>query len=186
MEYRRIGRLRRHELRKFAVKRLRRLVGTAVTTRIVGNHAEKLCQTWVGQLGAPSQVTLRETINEKNRCTIRISGHARQSDTAVVLRSEGLEVPDSPKHGRILRSGWLGRLDSNQGMPESKSGALPLGYAPRPDGNRPDMTEHGGRCKSRRTIAAGRQPRNGAVQAARERAYAARCLRMAAVSSSAG
>ena len=25
---------------------------------------------------------------------------------------------------------WLGRLDSNQGMPESKSGALPLGYAP--------------------------------------------------------
>src|SRR5712671_4267724 len=29
------------------------------------------------------------------------------------------------------RTGWLGRLDSNQGMPESKSGALPLGYAPR-------------------------------------------------------
>jgi hypothetical protein len=27
-------------------------------------------------------------------------------------------------------SRWLGRLDSNQGMPESKSGALPLGYAP--------------------------------------------------------
>jgi hypothetical protein len=27
---------------------------------------------------------------------------------------------------------WLGRLDSNQGMPESKSGALPLGYAPMP------------------------------------------------------
>src|SRR5690242_18113047 len=28
------------------------------------------------------------------------------------------------------RKDWLGRLDSNQGMPESKSGALPLGYAP--------------------------------------------------------
>jgi hypothetical protein len=26
--------------------------------------------------------------------------------------------------------GWLGRLDSNQGMAESKSAALPLGYAP--------------------------------------------------------
>ena len=25
---------------------------------------------------------------------------------------------------------WLGRLGSNQRMPESKSGALPLGYAP--------------------------------------------------------
>ena len=28
------------------------------------------------------------------------------------------------------RTGWLGRLDSNQGMAESKSAALPLGYAP--------------------------------------------------------
>jgi hypothetical protein len=26
---------------------------------------------------------------------------------------------------------WLGRLDSNQGMAESKSAALPLGYAPK-------------------------------------------------------
>lgn len=25
---------------------------------------------------------------------------------------------------------WLGRLDSNQGMPVPKTGALPLGYAP--------------------------------------------------------
>jgi site-specific DNA recombinase len=32
---------------------------------------------------------------------------------------------------------WLGRLDSNQGMPESKSGALPLGYAPIRVGNSP-------------------------------------------------
>src|SRR5215467_6856171 len=31
---------------------------------------------------------------------------------------------------RSLQSGWLGRQDSNLGMPESKSGALPLGYAP--------------------------------------------------------
>ena len=29
-----------------------------------------------------------------------------------------------------LLSRWLGRLDSNQGMAESKSAALPLGYAP--------------------------------------------------------
>src|SRR5438067_8932649 len=32
---------------------------------------------------------------------------------------------------RIQRvDSWLGRLDSNQGMAESKSAALPLGYAP--------------------------------------------------------
>src|SRR5882757_2539835 len=29
-----------------------------------------------------------------------------------------------------VTKGWLGRLDSNQGMAESKSAALPLGYAP--------------------------------------------------------
>lgn len=28
--------------------------------------------------------------------------------------------------------GWLGRQDSNLGMVESKSTALPLGYAPKP------------------------------------------------------
>ena len=33
----------------------------------------------------------------------------------------------------LLRSaGWLGRQDSNLGMAESKSAALPLGYAPKP------------------------------------------------------
>ena len=37
---------------------------------------------------------------------------------------------DSVGEHRETRTGWLGRLDSNQGMPESKSGALPLGYAP--------------------------------------------------------
>src|SRR5205823_7143820 len=34
-----------------------------------------------------------------------------------------------PASSKSVKS-WLGRLDSNQGMPESKSGALPLGYAP--------------------------------------------------------
>ena len=36
------------------------------------------------------------------------------------------------KMGRflILKNLWLGRLDSNQGMPVPKTGALPLGYAP--------------------------------------------------------
>jgi hypothetical protein len=29
-----------------------------------------------------------------------------------------------------LEKNWLGRLDSNQGMPVPKTGALPLGYAP--------------------------------------------------------
>ena len=32
---------------------------------------------------------------------------------------------------------WLGRLDSNQGMAESKSAALPLGYAPTRHGSTP-------------------------------------------------
>src|SRR5438132_10874964 len=31
---------------------------------------------------------------------------------------------------RDTRTGWLGREDSNLRLPESKSGALPLGYAP--------------------------------------------------------
>src|ERR1700755_1938783 len=30
----------------------------------------------------------------------------------------------------VIMEIWLGRLDSNQGMAESKSAALPLGYAP--------------------------------------------------------
>src|ERR1700742_960243 len=32
--------------------------------------------------------------------------------------------------GLFIMEIWLGRLDSNQGMAESKSAALPLGYAP--------------------------------------------------------
>src|SRR5262249_31019036 len=46
-------------------------------------------------------------------------------------------------------TGWLGRQDSNLGMAESKSAALPLGYAP--PRNRP--------CGGR-TIAAGGRPIN--------------------------
>ena len=34
------------------------------------------------------------------------------------------------KNARWTFLNWLGRQDSNLGMPESKSGALPLGYAP--------------------------------------------------------
>ena len=37
-----------------------------------------------------------------------------------------------------IGNSWLGRLDSNQGMAESKSAALPLGYAPTP---RPKETD---------------------------------------------
>src|SRR5215831_15754939 len=38
------------------------------------------------------------------------------------------------QHGRsafLTRAAWLGRQDSNLGMAESKSAALPLGYAPK-------------------------------------------------------
>src|SRR6266566_4037863 len=37
---------------------------------------------------------------------------------------------DSTGEYRDTRTGWLGREDSNLRLPESKSGALPLGYAP--------------------------------------------------------
>ena len=50
------------------------------------------------------------------------------------------------------RYGWLGRLDSNQGMAESKSAALPLGYAP-------TISAY---CRSARTIPARGQPSNAA------------------------
>src|SRR5215510_4255696 len=35
-----------------------------------------------------------------------------------------------PRKPTLPPADWLGRQDSNLGMPESKSGALPLGYAP--------------------------------------------------------
>jgi hypothetical protein len=40
---------------------------------------------------------------------------------------------------------WLGREDSNLRMAESKSAALPLGYAPPQAGNRGRWTGHSGR-----------------------------------------
>src|SRR3982074_280846 len=56
--------------------------------------------------------------------------------------------PDTPGNGD---SGWLGRQDSNLGMAESKSAALPLGYAP----------NAGFRRRGARTIAARFHPING-------------------------
>ncbi len=44
------------------------------------------------------------------------------AETAAVLRRRS--------QGANHHIDWLGRLDSNQGMAESKSAALPLGYAP--------------------------------------------------------
>jgi hypothetical protein len=41
---------------------------------------------------------------------------------------------------------WLGRLDSNQGMAESKSAALPLGYAPKPAQEKPWPLDAGRGC----------------------------------------
>src|SRR5213076_2794542 len=52
-------------------------------------------------------------------------GPAEAKEAAV---SSGRPERD-PASSKSVKS-WLGRLDSNQGMPESKSGALPLGYAP--------------------------------------------------------
>ena len=54
--------------------------------------------------------------------------------------SESATFPETPPNGGLFgphsqylqydRTGWLGRQDSNLGMAESKSAALPLGYAP--------------------------------------------------------
>ena len=54
---------------------------------------------------------------------------------------------------RIVRdqTGWLGREDSNLRMAESKSAALPLGYAPPQPGNRGRRRG----CSGRRNIIAG-------------------------------
>jgi site-specific DNA recombinase len=57
------------------------------------------------------------------------------------LLAETTALAASQKAGKRTKTAkseiWLGRLDSNQGMPESKSGALPLGYAPIRVGNSP-------------------------------------------------
>ena len=42
------------------------------------------------------------------------------------------------------RTGWLGRQDSNLGMAESKSAALPLGYAPSGGVRAPRRADHSG------------------------------------------
>ncbi|GEM_PF-3690661 len=44
-----------------------------------------------------------------------------------LIAKEGLKIKGNDD-GFINE--WLGRLDSNQGMPVPKTGALPLGYAP--------------------------------------------------------
>ena len=44
------------------------------------------------------------------------------------LRTPSLKVKCSTTE--LVGRNWLGRLDSNQRVPESKSGALPLGYNP--------------------------------------------------------
>jgi hypothetical protein len=68
-----------------------------------------------------------------------------------------------PKNGRVDffdpdvsrrdRTGWLGRLDSNQGMAESKSAALPLGYAPMRG------ADHNGAAAGRQLVRAGTRGR---------------------------
>jgi hypothetical protein len=45
------------------------------------------------------------------------------------MTTDGRSVPRNKPH-QINALGWLGRQDSNLGMAESKSAALPLGYAP--------------------------------------------------------
>ena len=54
--------------------------------------------------------------------------------------------------------GWLGRQDSNLGMAESKSAALPLGYAPMRDRKMPQRRDKG--RPGGRTIAAAPCPIN--------------------------
>jgi hypothetical protein len=51
-------------------------------------------------------------------------------------RNRGLFSTDGLQ-GRVCLTGWLGREDSNLRMAESKSAALPLGYAPMHTGSPP-------------------------------------------------
>src|ERR1700732_4040100 len=62
-------------------------------------------------------------------------GNARESAVfrrSVLQRRFGWRTPpgDARKARFYWVLGWLGRQDSNLGMAESKSAALPLGYAP--------------------------------------------------------
>jgi hypothetical protein len=47
-------------------------------------------------------------------------------------------------HPTETGTGWLGRQDSNLGMAESKSAALPLGYAPSGRSLAPRRADHSG------------------------------------------
>src|ERR1700732_2592397 len=57
-------------------------------------------------------------------------GGRRSRDLDLHWAERRLFMGASPNEASAQRVGWLGRLDSNLRMPESKSGALPLGYAP--------------------------------------------------------
>src|ERR1700730_6588169 len=59
------------------------------------------------------------------------------------------DYSDEPENGARDGTGWLGRLDSNQGMAESKSAALPLGYAPIPSDCRRPLAGGGRKIAAR-------------------------------------
>ena len=70
------------------------------------------------------------------------SGWGRAEECGMHVRFEARNSAAiflTPGMGRSSRTGWLGREGSNLRMPESKSGALPLGDAPagRPGINQP-------------------------------------------------
>ncbi len=79
-----------------------------------------------------------------------------ETDNCVVAQSlKCLEARDRPGNAGLCEisttvcwpgNAWLGRQDSNLGMAESKSAALPLGYAPT------DRESRGRRSRSGRTI----------------------------------
>ena len=55
------------------------------------------------------------------------------------IATDNQEETDRYWNAIVGECGWLGRLDSNQGMAESKSAALPLGYAPTGPGRDSEM-----------------------------------------------
>ena len=79
------------------------------------------CKAYLGSLIDHIEVDDRKIRNcgRKDVLEQLVTGGAKSADVArrVVRKC----VPD-----------WLGRQDSNLGMAESKSAALPLGYAPKP------------------------------------------------------
>jgi hypothetical protein len=85
--------------------------------------------------------SLSKMIIQKSRCDAQddkdYEGPKYPSPLRVVFARHGaltyirkIAHRDRRKIAHRGRTGWLGRLDSNQGMAESKSAALPLGYAP--------------------------------------------------------